>query len=126
MLEHGGVRHTRSTLPLIGAYQAANALVAAGLAIATGERAGAACSMRWRGCSRCAGGSSARSSPPAGAPVYVDYAHTPDALEAAIAALRPHVGEGGRLIAVFGAGGDRDPGQARADGRGGGRARPTS
>ena len=46
----------------------------------------------------------------AGVPVYVDYAHTPDALEAAIAALRPHV-ETGRLITVFGAGGDRDQGK---------------
>jgi UDP-N-acetylmuramoyl-L-alanyl-D-glutamate--2,6-diaminopimelate ligase len=45
----------------------------------------------------------------AGAPVYVDYAHTPDAIEAAIAALRPHVK--GRLIIVFGAGGDRDVGK---------------
>jgi UDP-N-acetylmuramoyl-L-alanyl-D-glutamate--2,6-diaminopimelate ligase len=42
-------------------------------------------------------------------PVYVDYAHTADALEAAIAALRPHVT--GRLITVFGAGGDRDQGK---------------
>ena len=41
----------------------------------------------------------------AGAPIYVDYAHTPDALEAAISALRPHTC--GRLIVVFGAGGDR-------------------
>ncbi|MGB7419522.1 MAG: cyanophycin synthetase, partial [Erythrobacter sp.] len=48
-----------------------------------------------------------------GAPVYVDYAHTPDALEAAIAALRGHVDEakGGKLIIVFGACGDRDPGK---------------
>ena len=44
-----------------------------------------------------------------GVPVYVDYAHTPDALEAAIAALSPHVE--GRLITVFGAGGDRDQGK---------------
>ena len=45
----------------------------------------------------------------AGAPVYVDYAHTPDAIESAIAALRPHTK--GRLIIVFGAGGDRDTGK---------------
>jgi UDP-N-acetylmuramoyl-L-alanyl-D-glutamate--2,6-diaminopimelate ligase len=44
-----------------------------------------------------------------GAPVYVDYAHTPDGLEAAIAALRPHTT--GKLILVFGAGGDRDVGK---------------
>ena len=52
---------------------------------------------------------------PAGAPVYIDYAHTPDALEAAIAALRPHVE--GRLITVFGAGGDRDEGKRPEMGR---------
>jgi UDP-N-acetylmuramoyl-L-alanyl-D-glutamate--2,6-diaminopimelate ligase len=50
-----------------------------------------------------------------GVPVYIDYAHTPDALEAAIAALRPHVE--GRLITVFGAGGDRDQGKRPEMGR---------
>jgi UDP-N-acetylmuramoyl-L-alanyl-D-glutamate--2,6-diaminopimelate ligase len=50
-----------------------------------------------------------------GAPVYIDYAHTADALEAAIAALRPHVE--GRLITVFGAGGDRDQGKRPEMGR---------
>ena len=52
-----------------------------------------------------------------GVPVYIDYAHTPDALEAAIAALRPHVEEGARLITVFGAGGDRDQGKRPEMGR---------
>ncbi len=51
----------------------------------------------------------------AGAPVYIDYAHTPDAIEAAISALRPHVK--GRLITVFGAGGDRDGGKRPEMGR---------
>ena len=51
----------------------------------------------------------------AGAPVYVDYAHTPDAVEAAAAALKPHAG--GRLILVLGAGGDRDPGKREAMGQ---------
>ena len=49
----------------------------------------------------------------AGAPVYVDYAHTPDAIESAIEALRPHAE---RLIIVFGAGGDRDRGKRAAMG----------
>ncbi|WP_260482510.1 UDP-N-acetylmuramoyl-L-alanyl-D-glutamate--2,6-diaminopimelate ligase [Sphingomicrobium flavum] len=95
-------------LPLIGAYQAANVLVAAGLALA--------CGGKWHDVF----GAMGRLSPVRGrleravisrkgAPVYVDYAHTPDALEAAIAALRPHVE--GRLITVFGAGGDRDIGK---------------
>ncbi len=95
-------------LPLIGAYQAANALTAAGLVLATGGSlaatlAGMARLQPVRGrLERAAILSN-------GAPVYVDYAHTPDALAAAIAALRPHVT--GRLIVVFGAGGDRDTGK---------------
>ncbi len=106
-IEAGGLTH-RVNLPLIGAYQAANALVAAGLVIATGgdtaETLRALARLQpVRG--RLERATIAKS----GAPVYVDYAHTPDALEAAIAALKPHAG--GRLIVVFGAGGDRDPGK---------------
>jgi len=96
------------TLPLIGAYQAANALVAAGLVIATGGDVAATIANLAR--LQPVRGRLERAVISArGAPVYVDYAHTPDALEAAIAALRPHVT--GRLILVFGAGGDRDPGK---------------
>jgi UDP-N-acetylmuramoyl-L-alanyl-D-glutamate--2,6-diaminopimelate ligase len=97
-------------LPLIGAYQAANALVAAGLAMATDV----APSTVFDALSRLQpvrGRLERAAINQAGAPVYVDYAHTPDALEAAIAALRPHVADGGRLIVVFGAGGDRDTGK---------------
>ena len=105
-------------LPLIGAYQATNVLTAAGLVLATGGDRDkifrhAAGLQPVRG--RLERAVISR----AGAPVYVDYAHTPDALEAAIAALRPHVE--GRLITVFGAGGDRDRASAD-DGRGGGAA----
>jgi UDP-N-acetylmuramoyl-L-alanyl-D-glutamate--2,6-diaminopimelate ligase len=95
-------------LPLIGAYQVNNALVAAALALATGdapEQVFDAVSRLQPVRGRLERAAIARS----GAPVYVDYAHTPDALEAAIAALRPHVS--GRLITVFGAGGDRDTGK---------------
>ncbi len=99
-------------LPLIGAYQAANALCAASLALATGSRA----SQVFDAVSRLQpvrGRLERAVITQQGAPVYIDYAHTPDALEAAIAALRPHVdaGKGGRLIVVFGAGGDRDTGK---------------
>ncbi len=103
----GGVEH-RVTLPLIGAYQAANALVAAALVIATGGDV--AQTIAGLGRLQPVRGRLERAVIAAsGAPVYVDYAHTPDALEAAIAALRPHVS--GRLILVFGAGGDRDQGK---------------
>jgi UDP-N-acetylmuramoyl-L-alanyl-D-glutamate--2,6-diaminopimelate ligase len=107
MLEHGGKQH-RLALPLIGAYQASNVMTAAALVLATGGT--------WRDVFSAMG----RVAPVrgrleravisrSGAPVYVDYAHTPDALEAAIQALRPHVE--GKLITVFGAGGDRDQGK---------------
>lgn len=106
-VEHDGAARTIN-LPLIGEYQVANALTAAGLALASGIDA-----VRvWDGVARLQpvrGRLERAVIAPSGAPVYIDYAHTPDALRAAIAALRPHVE--GRLITVFGAGGDRDPGK---------------
>lgn len=96
------------TLPLIGAYQVANALVAAGLVIATGGAVSATLSNLAR-LQPVRGRLERAVITRAGAPVYVDYAHTPDAIEAAAAALRPHTR--GRLILVFGAGGDRDQGK---------------
>lgn len=95
-------------LPLIGAYQASNALMAAGIVIATGgtveEVVGHMARLQpVRG--RLERACISRT----GAPVYVDYAHTPDALSAAITALLPH--SNGRIILVFGAGGDRDKGK---------------
>jgi UDP-N-acetylmuramoyl-L-alanyl-D-glutamate--2,6-diaminopimelate ligase len=101
-------------LPLIGAYQAANALVSAGLVVAAGgdlDRTLSDISRLQPVRGRLERAAITR----AGAPVYVDYAHTPDALEAAIAALRPHAT--GRLIVVFGAGGDRDAGKRPEMGR---------
>ena len=106
-IEHGGVRRTVK-LPLIGAYQAANALVSAGLVLATGGDPAATFDALAR-LQPVRGRLERAAISRAGAPIYVDYAHTPDALEAAIAALRPHVT--GKLITVFGAGGDRDAGK---------------
>ncbi|MGY6635557.1 MAG: UDP-N-acetylmuramoyl-L-alanyl-D-glutamate--2,6-diaminopimelate ligase [Erythrobacter sp.] len=114
MVAHGET-HWKFTLPLIGAYQAANALVAAGLAISTGMEPFQVFDALTR-LQPVRGRLERAAINPAGAPAYVDYAHTPDALDAAIAALRPHVGEGGRLIVVFGAGGDRDAGKRAAMG----------
>jgi UDP-N-acetylmuramoyl-L-alanyl-D-glutamate--2,6-diaminopimelate ligase len=106
-LEHGGKPY-RLALPLIGAYQASNVLTAAGLVLATGGEWSATFSAMQR-VAPVRGRLERAVISRAGVPVYIDYAHTPDALEAAIAALRPHVE--GRLITVFGAGGDRDQGK---------------
>ncbi|SEM12115.1 UDP-N-acetylmuramoylalanyl-D-glutamate--2,6-diaminopimelate ligase [Roseovarius azorensis] len=105
-------------LHLIGGFQAENVLLAAGLAIGTGsdpervfETLGAMKTVRGR--------MQLAARRENGAAVFVDYAHTPDAVATAIRALRPHVM--GRLIAIVGAGGDRDRakrplmGQAAAD-----------
>jgi UDP-N-acetylmuramoyl-L-alanyl-D-glutamate--2,6-diaminopimelate ligase len=109
-IEAEGKAHTVK-LPLIGAYQAANALTAAGLAIATGGELAQTLDHLAR-VQPVRGRLERAVISRTGAPVYVDYAHTPDAIEAAVEALRPHAK--GRLIALFGAGGDRDVGK-RAD-----------
>jgi UDP-N-acetylmuramoyl-L-alanyl-D-glutamate--2,6-diaminopimelate ligase len=106
-IEAGGNTH-KVMLPLIGAYQAANALTAAGLVIATGGDVTATLANLAR-LQPVRGRLERAVITRSGAPVYVDYAHTPDALEAAISALKPHTS--GRLILVFGAGGDRDTGK---------------
>jgi UDP-N-acetylmuramoyl-L-alanyl-D-glutamate--2,6-diaminopimelate ligase len=94
-------------LALPGAFQADNALVAAGLAIATGgETAEVMAALETL---RGATGRLEKVAETNGALVIVDYAHTPDALANALTALRPYAR--GRLVAVFGAGGDRDAGK---------------
>jgi len=100
-------------LPLAGAFQASNALVAAGLCIAAGEDPEAVVAAL-EGLEGAAG--RLQRVPGGGrGEVYVDYAHTPDGLETVLKALRPHAS--GRLIVVFGAGGDRDKGKRPLMGR---------
>lgn len=98
----------RISLPLIGAYQAANILCAAGVVLSTGGTINTVIDHVQR-VQPVRGRLERAVITKAGAPIYVDYAHTPDALRAAIDALRPHVK--GRLITIFGAGGDRDTGK---------------
>lgn len=97
VIRHGDGTY-RLALPLIGAYQASNVLVAAGLAMATGSSFEAVFSAMQR-LAPVRGRLERAVISRAGAPVYVDYAHTADALEAAIAALRPHVSN--RLISTL-------------------------
>jgi UDP-N-acetylmuramoyl-L-alanyl-D-glutamate--2,6-diaminopimelate ligase len=94
-------------LPLPGAFQIENALVAAGLAIATGSDPGAsfAALSQLKG----AKGRLELVGESGGAPIFVDYAHKPDAMAKALEALRPYASA--RLIVVFGCGGDRDIGK---------------
>jgi UDP-N-acetylmuramoyl-L-alanyl-D-glutamate--2,6-diaminopimelate ligase len=105
-VEHAGKSH-RVRLPLVGAFQVENALVAAGMAIATGSDPdkvfhalegleGAKGRLELVGQRN-------------GAPIFVDYAHKPDALSKALEALRPYAKR--NLVVVFGAGGDRDQGK---------------
>jgi UDP-N-acetylmuramoyl-L-alanyl-D-glutamate--2,6-diaminopimelate ligase len=95
-------------LPLAGSFQALNALVAAGLVIGLGEepsRVFAALEHLKGAPGRLEKVAFAAS----GAPIYVDYAHTPDSLEKVLTALRPHAS--GKLHVIFGCGGDRDKGK---------------
>ncbi|MDO8381108.1 UDP-N-acetylmuramoyl-L-alanyl-D-glutamate--2,6-diaminopimelate ligase [Phenylobacterium sp.] len=92
-------------LPLVGGYQASNALVAAGLCIAAGEPV-AGVMKALETLEGAPGRLQLIGTGAKGGVAYVDYAHTPDGLETVLKALRPHVE--GKLIVVFGAGGDRD------------------
>ncbi len=105
-LEHRGKRYA-IRLPLVGEFQIENALVSAGLAIGTGSDAANvfASLERLEG----AKGRLERVGERNGAPIFVDYAHKPDALAKALQALRPYARR--RLVVVFGAGGDRDAGK---------------
>jgi UDP-N-acetylmuramoyl-L-alanyl-D-glutamate--2,6-diaminopimelate ligase len=104
-VDAAGVRR-EIMLPLPGRFQADNALIAAELAAALGERDALDRLATLRG---VRGRLELAARLPNGASVYVDYAHTPDALERLLTALRPHTA--GRLHVVFGAGGDRDRGK---------------
>jgi UDP-N-acetylmuramoyl-L-alanyl-D-glutamate--2,6-diaminopimelate ligase len=108
-----GVKNTVE-FPLPGAFQAENALCALGLALACGAdpaRAEATLARLTSVPGRLEKAGVSR----AGGAVYVDYAHTPDALANVLAALRPHAT--GRLAVVFGCGGERDPGKRAEMGR---------
>ena len=105
VVEAEGVRR-RILLPLPGRFQADNVLVAVALAQATGKADALDSAPRLAG---VRGRLELAARLPNGAAVYVDYAHTPDALVRLLTALRPHAE--GRLHVVFGAGGDRDPGK---------------
>jgi UDP-N-acetylmuramoyl-L-alanyl-D-glutamate--2,6-diaminopimelate ligase len=105
-LEHRGRRYA-VRLPLVGEFQIENALVAAGLAIGTGSEPNAVfANLEWL---EGAKGRLERVAERNGAPIFVDYAHKPDALAKALQALRPYAKR--KLVVVFGAGGDRDAGK---------------
>ncbi|GMO98425.1 MULTISPECIES: UDP-N-acetylmuramoyl-L-alanyl-D-glutamate--2,6-diaminopimelate ligase [Bradyrhizobium] len=105
-VEHRGKRYA-IRLPLVGEFQIENALVSAGLAIGTGnDAANVFASLEHL---EGAKGRLERVGERNGAPIFVDYAHKPDALAKALQALRPYAKR--KLVVVFGAGGDRDAGK---------------
>jgi UDP-N-acetylmuramoyl-L-alanyl-D-glutamate--2,6-diaminopimelate ligase len=95
-------------LPLVGEFQASNALVAAGLAMATGAPADEVL-PRLEHLEGARGRLDFAGTSPYGAPIFIDYAHTPDALAKALDSLRPYAAN--KLFVVFGCGGDRDRGK---------------
>jgi UDP-N-acetylmuramoyl-L-alanyl-D-glutamate--2,6-diaminopimelate ligase len=105
-LEHRG-RKYEVRLPLVGEFQIENALVSAGLAIGTGSEADQVFDALEQ--LEGAKGRLERVAERNGAPIFVDYAHKPDALAKALQALRPYAKR--KLVVVFGAGGDRDAGK---------------
>ncbi|WP_152045940.1 UDP-N-acetylmuramoyl-L-alanyl-D-glutamate--2,6-diaminopimelate ligase [Aureimonas psammosilenae] len=106
-IDHRG-RIYRVVLPLAGEFQMANALVAAGLAIATGVDPDIALHAL-EGLKGAPGRLDLAGTTGTGVPVFVDYAHKPEALENVLTAVRPFTT--GRVITVFGCGGDRDRGK---------------
>jgi UDP-N-acetylmuramoyl-L-alanyl-D-glutamate--2,6-diaminopimelate ligase len=106
VLEHRGRKHA-VRLPLVGEFQIENALVSAGLAIGTGSDP----DHVFESLEHLEGakGRLERVGERNGAPIFVDYAHKPDALAKALQALRPYAKR--KLVVVFGAGGDRDAGK---------------
>jgi UDP-N-acetylmuramoyl-L-alanyl-D-glutamate--2,6-diaminopimelate ligase len=105
-VEHAG-KNFQVRLPLVGEFQVENALIAAGIAVATrGDPAAVFASLAQLSGAR---GRLELVGEKRGAPIFVDYAHKPDALAKALDALRPYAS--GRLMVVFGAGGDRDRGK---------------
>jgi UDP-N-acetylmuramoyl-L-alanyl-D-glutamate--2,6-diaminopimelate ligase len=93
---------------LVGDFQAMNAMAAYGIALASGGRAEQLLEALAE-LDNVPGRMQRVAAHPNGAPIYVDYAHKPDALQTVLSALRPHVV--GRLVVVFGCGGDRDAGK---------------
>jgi UDP-N-acetylmuramoyl-L-alanyl-D-glutamate--2,6-diaminopimelate ligase len=105
-VDHAGIDYA-VRLPLPGAFQVENALIAAAIAIATGSEPAAV----WPALAMLKGakGRLELVGESNGAPIFVDYAHKPDALAKVLEALRPYAA--GRLVVVLGCGGDRDPGK---------------
>jgi UDP-N-acetylmuramoyl-L-alanyl-D-glutamate--2,6-diaminopimelate ligase len=101
-------RRVHTQLPLIGEFQTLNALAALGLALGTSIPVTDAVPVlaTLKG---ARGRMELAATLPNGASIFVDYAHTPDALERVLVAMRPHTDN--RLVVVFGCGGDRDKGK---------------